>query len=237
MTSLNFVEASFNEPGKLESMYRTVRLAPLFVVLFLNSCAPMLGGFPTVVDEKLERYVRDTGLEIVAISEHREHSGDYQFRLADFARRDILGLSIGKHRIFISHELSRLAYQNSKYRWLLRHTLAHEIAHDVLGGDPEIAKHVENNRVGLANRITGRDLGLPPRWTFRPYGRSAELAADRKGMEYWQKLGWDCGQWVRLFLDFTKQGYQGDVDHPTKERLDQAIKICSEQSGPSAYAR
>jgi len=218
-------------------MYSTVRLAPFFVVLFLSSCSSMLAGFPTVIDEKLERYVSDIGLEIVAVSEHRDHSGDYQFRLADFARPDILGLSIGKQRIFISYELSRLAYQNSKYRWLLRHTLAHEIAHDVLGGDPAIATGAESHRLGLANRITGRDLGLSPRLTFRPYSRSAELAADRKGMEYWQKLGWDCGQWVRLFVDFTKQGYQGDVDHPTKDRLDQALEICSEQSKLAASSR
>jgi len=25
------------------------------------------------------------------------------------------------------------------------------------------------------------------------------------------------------------QGYEGDVDHPTKARLDQPIQICSEQ--------
>ena len=55
------------------------------------------------------------------------------------------------------------------------------------------------------------------------------MAADRMAMEYWRKLGWSCGNWVSLFVNFTAQGYEGDVDHPTKERLDQAIQICSEQ--------
>jgi len=33
---------------------------------------------------------------------------------------------------FYELELSRLAYEEKYYRWLLRHVLAHEIAHDVL---------------------------------------------------------------------------------------------------------
>lgn len=211
-------------------MHSAARLAAFFLVLLLNSCASILVGVPTVVDEKLERYVTAIGLEIVAVSEHRDRWADYQFRLADFARRDILGLSIGNQRIFISYELSRLAYENSNYRWLLRHTLAHEIAHDVLGRDPSTLDNPGDHGGGLANRITGRDLGLSSRVSFRPYSRSAELAADRRGMEYWQKLDWNCGHWVRLFVNFTAQGYEGDVDHPTKERLEQAIEICSRQS-------
>jgi hypothetical protein len=117
-------------------MYITVRLAPLFLILLFNSCSPMLARIPTVADERLERFVTEIGLKIVEVSEHRGHGANYQFHLADFARRDILGLSAGKQRIYISYELSRLAYQNRDYLWLLRHTLAHEIAHDVLGQDP-----------------------------------------------------------------------------------------------------
>ena len=172
----------------------------------------------------------DMGLQIVAVSEHRDRLANYQFRLADFTRRDILGLSAGKQRIFISHELSRLAYEHSGYRWLLRHTLAHEIAHDVLGKKFVTQNGTGEHGTGLANRITSRDLGLSERIAFRPYGRLDELAADRRGMEYWQKLGWHCVHWVRLFLDFAKQGYEGDVDHPTGERLQQAVQVCSEQS-------
>jgi predicted Zn-dependent protease len=217
-------------------MYNTLRLTPFALIFFLNSCSPILLGVPTVVDEKLERYVTEVGLEIVAVSEHRDRRANYQFRLADFARRDILGLSIGKQRIFISYELSRLAYQNRDYRWLLRHTLAHEIAHDVLGKGPATREEAGDHKIGLANRITGGDLGLSSRIKFLPYSRTAELAADRRAMEYWHKLGWDCRHWVRLFMDFTEQGYEGDVDHPTKERLEQSMQICSEVSMASAAA-
>ena len=169
------------------------------------------------------------GHEIVGVSEHRQHAAQFRFRLADFARRDILGLSIGKQRIFISYELSRLALTSSYHRWLLRHTLAHEIAHDVLGGDVPVPAGAREIGAGLANRITGSDLGLSPKIRFRPYSRWAELAADRKAMEYWEKLGWDCGHWVKLFTGFIERGYTGDADHPTQDRLDQAIAICSHQ--------
>ena len=215
-------------------MYSVFRLASVFLLLFLSSCSAIFFNVPTVADEKLERYVSEIGLEIVAVSEHRDRWRSYRFRLADFARRDILGLSTGKQRIFISYELSRLAYQDSHYRWLLRHTLAHEIAHDVLGRGPAIRDEIEGQEIGLANRITGRDLGLSSRVNFLPYSRTAELAADRRAMEYWHQLGWHCSHWVELFLGFTRQGYKGDVDHPTKERLEQATQICSEQTTPVA---
>jgi predicted Zn-dependent protease len=202
----------------------------LIVALLLNACSAVMTELPTVADEKLERYITTIGLRIVAVSEHRQRGANFHFKLADFARPDILGLSTGNQRIFISYDLTRLAYQNDYYLWLLRHTLAHEIAHDVLGGGVGAGDDDGYKTSGLANRITSRDLGLSDWIQFRPYSRSAELAADRKAMEYWHKLGWNCANWVRLFLNFTAQGYEGDVDHPTQERLSQAIQICSAQS-------
>lgn len=207
---------------------KRVRFTAFLLVLLANSCATISVEIPTVIDDRLERYVTAIGLEIVAVSEHRDRWPKYEFKLADFARRDILGLSTGDQRIFISYELSRLAYRRRDFRWLLRHTLAHEIAHDVIGRDAGIGHDGVDQSLGLANRITSRDLGLPDRIKFRPYSRTAELAADRKGMEYWRRLGWHCGHWVRLLLDFSAQGYEGDVDHPTEERLKQALEICSD---------
>ena len=205
------------------------RLVAFFLILLLNACSPIYSKLPTVADQKLENYVTAIGLEIVAVSEDRERSERYQFKLADFARGDILGFTAGDRIIFISHELSRRAYADDYHRWLLRHTLAHEVAHTVLKGPLAAAHDSEYGTVGLANRITNRDLGLSGWIKFRPYSRSVELAADQKAMEYWRKLGWNCGNWVSLFVKFTAQGYAGDPDHPTRERLNQAIRICSEE--------
>lgn len=204
------------------------KFAPFFLIVFFSSCSSFFLSVPTVVDDPVERYVTAMGLEIVAVSERRNQAGNFRFRLADFARRDILGLSVGEQRIYISYELARLAYANSGYRWLLRHTLAHEIAHDVLGGNIAAPPGSVDEHAGLANRISGSDLGLSSRVKFRMYSRWAELAADHRGMEYWEKLGWDCNHWVGLFADFVARGYTGDVDHPTQERLDQATRICAQ---------
>jgi hypothetical protein len=52
------------------------------------------------------------------------------------------------------------------------------------------------------------------------------LAADQKAMEYWQKLGWDRRIWINIFQNFLDQGYVGDLDHPTQQRLDLAMAMC-----------
>jgi predicted Zn-dependent protease len=217
-------------------MVRTIPLALFVLIPWISSCSSIFFNIPTVRDDRVEQFVSAMGHEIVAVSEHRDRAAQFRFRLAEFARRDILGLSTGKQRIFISYELARLAMNSNQHRWLLRHTLAHEIAHDVLGGDVAAPAASSDGSGVLANRITGSDLGLSSQVRFRPYSRWAELAADRRGMEYWQRLGWDCENWVKLFRGFVARGYTGDDDHPTKERLDQATEVCSEQPVLSAAA-
>lgn len=190
------------------------------------ACAPLSLRISPIADETLEALVHREAVEIVRVSENSHRMELYRFLLADFPRKDILGLSVGKQRIFISYRLARLAYRSEHHRWLLRQTLAHEIAHDVLGAAAGNPEPVSRHNLGLANRINAGDLGLSGMVTFRPYSKSAELLADRKGLEYWGKLGWDCRNWVRIFQNFIKQGYHGDVDHPTVERLNQALEVC-----------
>ena len=142
---------------------------------------------PTIADEKLESYVAAIGPEIVDFSEDRDRWASYRFKLGDFPRRDILGFSAGNKIIFISYELSRLAYGSDYHRWLLLYTLAHEIAHDVLNSDKEIAEVPEYQTLGLGKHTTSRDLGLSGLIKFRPCSRSVEMAAEGMAMEYWRK--------------------------------------------------
>jgi predicted Zn-dependent protease len=204
-------------------------IVALSFCLALISCAPLSLTIPTVKDERLEAFVNREARDILKVSESGEKAELYDVRLADFPRKDILGLSIGKQRIYISYRLARLAHRYERHRWLLRQTLAHEIGHDVLGGDVLLREPVAPHALGQSRRINADDLGLPGIVSFRGYSRRAELQADKKGMEYWQKLGWDCRIWVRIFQNFLEQGYQGDVDHPTVERLNQAEKLCPVQ--------
>jgi predicted Zn-dependent protease len=205
--------------------------AMVFLLFALCSCASLPALLlPTIDDDRLEAFIAQEAQQILRVSGNAHKAALYKFYLVDFPRRDILGLSSGEHRIFISYQLTRFAREKTGSLWLFRHTLAHEIAHDAL-------EHAKNQEVASLNaahqshgRVTGGDLGLPRFISFRNYSPAAELAADQTAMEYWKKIGWDCGIWIQLYRGFFDQGYTGDPDHPTKERLYQAIRICESES-------
>ena len=200
-------------------------LGALFIFYsLLTSCSSQV-TIPTVSDDPLELLVRNEAAQIVAVSEDKQRFSEYQIFLSDFPRKDILGMSFGNHRIYISHELAMLASRRSSHLWLLRQTLAHEIAHETAG-------HAKQNgsaaftRGTLGRVINSLDLGLPGNVSFRNYSLENELEADSKGLGYWEKLGWDCHIWVRILQDFEKYKYAGDVLHPTEVRLQQAQRGC-----------
>jgi hypothetical protein len=178
-----------------------------------------------VVDDRVEALLRSEAARILAVNEDPNSFSEYQFLLSDFPRQDILGMSVGNRRIYISYKLASLALTDSNYRWLLRQTVAHEIAHETAG-------HADQQRLPGLNAgmfavgASGRDVGLP--WYVRSYNYSAEkeLEADLKGLSYWNKLGWDCRIWVGILENFQKQNYTGDIFHPTDRRLQQARSVC-----------
>ena len=179
---------------------------------------------PTIVDNRVETLLRNEASGILEVSEDSNKPAHYQFRLSEFPREDILGMSVGDGRIYISYKLAALALYDRAHLWLLRHTVAHEIAH-------EASAHAKSERVTRLNRgatagVSGGDIGLP--WYVRlvNYSTAQELEADRKGLNYWKLLGWDCQIWVRILEDFQNQGYYGDVSHPTSTRLEQAREDC-----------
>ena len=185
----------------------------------------MQASIPTVSDDPLERLVRNEAAQIVAASEDKDRFSDYQIFLSDFPRKDILGMSIGNRRIYISHELAKLASRRSFHLWLLRQTLAHEIAHETAGHAKETGSN-SLNRSTLGGGVSSVDVGLPWIVRFRNYSTDKELEADLKGLGYWEKLGWDCRNWVRILQNFERQKYSGDVFHPTNKRLQQAQRVC-----------
>jgi len=182
-------------------------------------------SIPTVSDDPVELLVRREAAQIVAVSEDKERFSDYQIFLSDFPRKDILGMSIGNRRIYISHELAKLASRRASHLWLLRQTLAHEIAHETAGHSLQNGSTVFN-RGAFGGGITSFDVGLPWNVRFRNYSTDKELEADLKGLGYWEKLGWDCRIWVRILQNFENQNYAGDVFHPTDQRLQQAQRAC-----------
>jgi hypothetical protein len=202
--------------------------------LFVLSCS-LAPKISTVSDERLEGLVRDDALRIVELTEDKGEFSRYQFFLSEFPRKDILGLSTGDRRIYIRYELAQRAANHAWYRWLLRQTLAHEIAHEIAGH----ANHkgvAFDNPFAFGDGVTSRDLGLP--WNVRMVNYSAEkeLEADLNGMKYWRMLQWDCRIWVRILEDFSRQNYSGDMFHPTDARLRQAARFCLPESDPERIA-
>jgi predicted Zn-dependent protease len=196
----------------------------IILYLLVTSCSARV-SIPTVSDDPVELLVRREAAQIVAVSEDKERFSDYQIFLSDFPRKDILGMSIGNRRIYISHELAKLASRQASYLWLLRQTLAHEIAHETAGHALQNGSTVFN-RGAFGDGITSFDVGLPWNVRFRNYSTDKELEADLKGLGYWEKLGWDCRIWVRILQNFENQNYAGDVFHPTDQRLQQAQRAC-----------
>lgn len=192
--------------------------------LVLTSCSLHV-SIPTVSDDAVELLVRNEAARIVAVSEDKDRVLDYQIFLSDFPRKDILGMSVGNRRIYISHELAKLASTRSFHLWLLRQTLAHEIAHETAGHAKQNGAN-SFNRSSLGGGVSSADVGLPWNMKFRNYSTDNELEADSKGLGYWEKLGWNCRIWVGILQDFERQNYSGDVFHPTDKRLQQARRVC-----------
>jgi predicted Zn-dependent protease len=199
--------------------------------MLLLSCS-IQPAIPSVPDSRIEDMVRSDAALIVSVTEDADNFSQYQFLLSNFPRQDLLGMSVGNRRIYISYNLASLALNNSKYRWLLRQTIAHEIAH-------ETAQHAQREQMmwfrhgTLTLGASGTDVGLP--WYVRLYNYSAEkeLEADLKGLGYWSKVGWDCRIWVDILENFQKQNYTGDMYHPTDKRLQQARRACDVQRTPA----
>ena len=192
--------------------------------VFFVSCS-IKAKIPTLSDDRLEHLLRSEAERIVAVSEDRDNFSQYQFFLSDFPRQDLFGISIGNRQIYISYRLASVALTDSAQLWLLRQTVAHEIAHETAGhAKREGIKQVNSGFFNLG--ASGSDLGLP--WYVRLYNYSTdkELEADGIGSGYWNKLGWDCRIWVRILENFQEQNYIGDRFHPTDRRLQQAQNVC-----------
>ena len=210
---------------KCETSRRITLLCGLILSpLALIACSAR-ATIPTVSDDAVESLIRTEAARIISVSEDKQHLSEYQIFLSDFPRKDVLGMSIGNRRIYISHELAKLASRRPFHLWLLRQTLAHEIAHETAGHARQ-SSSASLARGPFAHTVSNTDIGLPANVTLRNYSAEKELEADAKGLQYWANLGWDCRIWVRILQNFEKQNYTGDALHPTDERLRRAKAVC-----------
>jgi hypothetical protein len=205
----------------------------LFSWLGLISCS-LHPHIPVVADEQLDALVKTEAARIIEVTDDADNLARYRISLSDFPRRDILGMSTGQRRIYISYELARLASYRPAHLWLLRQTLAHEIAHEISGHAKRSTLTFNNSMAG--RDITSRDIGLPWVIRFKSYSADTELQADFEGMRYWRKLDWDCRIWVRILENFQRQNYSGGLYHPTEQRLEQASRACLSEPTEAALS-
>ena len=209
--------------------YHLIQILLLTPITFALVACSVFSRIPTVSDDRLESLVRQEAAPIIAVTKDRNEASRYTFYLSDFPRKDILGLSTGNRRIYLSYDLARYAASNPRHLWLLRQTLAHEIAHEIKGHAKQTGA-TPFNRPEAVSGLTGTDVGLSSSVKFRSYPVEKELEADLEGMKYWSRLHWDCRIWVRILRGFEQHNYAGDALHPTGERLKQAIGACPADS-------
>lgn len=223
-------------------------LVLIFVGLLLSSCAAL--GLPAniarVADEEVEYFVRAEARKILSVTENANKADLYQFHLASLRNGEVGGLdstgqSVGNYQIYIDDEWARRALRDGGYPHALRMTLAREIAHDIAGdalNQRALARTFLLGRAigqgvsfvpgpaGAAGRITSTVFGLIGYVTADIYNRSADLEADRKAIEYWKRLGWDCRVWVHMFNSDLDSNETEAYHDPTEEHLEQAMELC-----------
>src|SRR5438045_2760308 len=111
--------------------YHPIQILLILPITFALVACSVISRVPTVSDDRLESLVRHEAAPIIAVTKDRNEAARYTFYLSDFPRKDILGLSTGNGRIYLSYDLARYAASNPRHLWLLRQTLAHEIAHEI----------------------------------------------------------------------------------------------------------
>src|SRR5262245_26721202 len=122
--SLGVIKRRTHKKNKLVTAF-----VPLSLWFLLASCSVQL-QVPDVVDDRVRELVRNEAEQVVLVSEDRENFSKYHFFLSDFPRQDLLGMSVGNRTIYINYKLAARALNQTGSRWLLRQTIAHEIAHE-----------------------------------------------------------------------------------------------------------
>jgi len=227
----------------------------LLLLLFLSSCATASRSpnIRTIYHREAKQLVENEAHRILSVTEDTGQEDHYQFHLANFSGggkklQGSTGVSLGDGQIYIDEGLARSALNDEERLQFLRLVLAHEIAHEAAGHQPNqqalvgtfnagvlVGKVMSQvpGTIGLIGAAIGWGSYLVGTASKHLYARSQELEADRLGIEYWKRLGWDCQLWVRFFQTLADRGHEGDFHHPTEERLEQAKEVCPVVYKPS----
>ena len=206
----------------------------LLIVLVFSSTATVYSqpNIRAIRSPRLQKFVNLEAKRMLAVTPNAGLSSSYRIYLAHLRKRGWAGLSLGNHVIYLDYSMVKAGFLGTRGLKRFRMVLAHEIGHDVAGHRVNKAAIASAANVGQAvaqgmSSVPG--LGLLTAMIGHSihglYSRSAELEADRLGIEYWKQLGWDCKEWVYRFERALETG-TGDLHHPPEVRLRQAADLC-----------
>jgi len=208
---------------------KTISRSGLFLLvalILLSGATTGRSNIRAIKSPRLQAFVNLEAQRMLAVTPNAGLTNSYRFYLGHGKGKGWAGLSFGNHVIYLDYSVVKAGFMGTRGLKSFRIVLAHEIGHDVAG-------HRANNAAiaNIANAawVFGQDVGNVARLIGQVanelYSRSAELEADRLGIEYWKRLGWDCKEWVYSLERGLEAGI-GDFHHPPEVRLRQAADLC-----------
>jgi len=203
---------------------KTISRSGLFLLIALVfSSGPTAYGqskIRVIRSPRLQAFVEREAKRMLAVTPNSRLTSSYRFYLANM---NWAGLSFGNHVIYLDYSMVKAGFLGTRGLTSFRITLAHEIGHDLAGH--------RANKVAIANMANAAQ-GYVGNWANVArviandiYSRSAELEADRLGIKYWKRLGWDCKEWVYRFERSLRAGTRS-YHHLPELRLRQAADLC-----------
>ena len=155
--------------------------------------------YPKSLDNELKVFVEHEFSQVLAVTEHPNY--DISVTVENFSFNSSSAMTTVRGDITIKPAVVANAMKSKAALWSLRITIAHELGHIMAGH----------------------------RFTTAARQQKNELDADRRGMEYFKRLGWPCKVWVERRRRAAEQG-NVDSEHDRKATYDQTLQVCGEEA-------
>ncbi len=176
----------------------------------------IIAQFGLYEDSALQRFIREKGKEMAAIS-HRPNL-EYQFRIVN---SDVVNaFAVPGGYVYFTRGIMAHFNNEAEFAGVLGHEIGHITArhsvaqqrNQLLGQLGIIAGMVINPDLAQFADVASQGLGL----LLLKYGRDDERQSDELGVEYSSKIGYDAHQMAHFFTTLERQGQAaGAAELPT----------------------
>jgi hypothetical protein len=153
--------------------------------------------YPKSLDNEVKAFVEHEFSQVLAATEYPNY--DISVTVENFSFNSSSAVASANGDIKIKPAVVANAMKSKAALWSLRITIAHELGHVMAGH----------------------------RFTTATRQQKHELEADRRGMEYFKRLGWSCKVWVDGRRRAADQG-NVDAEHDRSAMYEQARQLCDE---------